>query len=185
MRGILRTKQAEFWMAAGNPSRDMARRTIMHISTWTFKTMGKKKEAAMSSSSTGQSENRVQNAVLAQRVMSGEEAAALIRPGAQIGMSGFTGSGYPRRPYRWPLHDESRMRICGPSRSRLMCLPGPRPGLSWTARWPWWCGAQMRLAVPVWNWITRKLINAGEMQYTYLHLSQVCQYCGVRLPGEA
>ena len=28
--------------------------------------------------------------------MSAEEAAALIQPGAQIGMSGFTGSGYPK-----------------------------------------------------------------------------------------
>jgi succinyl-CoA:acetate CoA-transferase len=40
--------------------------------------------------------NRVLNKVLAQRVMSGEEAAALIQPGSQIGMSGFTGSGYPK-----------------------------------------------------------------------------------------
>ena len=40
--------------------------------------------------------NRVLNKVLAQRVMSGEEAAALIQTGSQIGMSGFTGSGYPK-----------------------------------------------------------------------------------------
>src|SRR6185312_15297070 len=40
--------------------------------------------------------DRVLNPVLAQRVMSAEEAAALIQPGCQIGMSGFTGSGYPK-----------------------------------------------------------------------------------------
>src|ERR1017187_10417383 len=52
-----------------------------------------KKEVVMASSSA---KDRVLNPVLAQRVMSGEEAAALIQPGSQIGMSGFTGSGYPK-----------------------------------------------------------------------------------------
>src|SRR5580698_7614931 len=54
---------------------------------------GQRKKFSMSSSSA---KSRVLNKVLAQRVMSGEEAAALIQPGAQIGMSGFTGSGYPK-----------------------------------------------------------------------------------------
>src|SRR3974377_2409772 len=38
----------------------------------------------------------VLSGALAQKVMSAEEAAALIRSGDQIGMSGFTGSGYPK-----------------------------------------------------------------------------------------
>ena len=40
--------------------------------------------------------NRILNPALAQRVLSADEAAALINPSAQIGMSGFTGSGYPK-----------------------------------------------------------------------------------------
>ena len=40
--------------------------------------------------------SRVLNPILAQRIMSAEEAAALIHSGDQIGMSGFTGSGYPK-----------------------------------------------------------------------------------------
>ena len=39
---------------------------------------------------------RVLNSHLAQRIMSADEAAALIKSGDQIGMSGFTGSGYPK-----------------------------------------------------------------------------------------
>ena len=39
---------------------------------------------------------RVLNSSLANRIMSAEEAAALIQHGNQIGMSGFTGSGYPK-----------------------------------------------------------------------------------------
>jgi acyl-CoA hydrolase len=40
--------------------------------------------------------SRILNSTLAQRVMSAEEAAALIQSGTRIGMSGFTGSGYPK-----------------------------------------------------------------------------------------
>src|SRR6202142_1099780 len=39
---------------------------------------------------------RVLNSSLAQKIMSADEAASLIRSGDQIGMSGFTGSGYPK-----------------------------------------------------------------------------------------
>ena len=40
--------------------------------------------------------SRVLNPALAQRAMGAEEAAALIDSGTRIGMSGFTGSGYPK-----------------------------------------------------------------------------------------
>ena len=39
---------------------------------------------------------RVLNSALAQKIMGAEEAAGLIKSGDQIGMSGFTGSGYPK-----------------------------------------------------------------------------------------
>ena len=40
--------------------------------------------------------SRVLNSKLSQKIMSAAEAAALIRSGDQVGMSGFTGSGYPK-----------------------------------------------------------------------------------------
>ena len=40
---------------------------------------------------------RIQHPGLAQKIMSAAEAAALIPAGANIGMSGFTGAGYPKQ----------------------------------------------------------------------------------------
>src|SRR5690606_21993812 len=39
---------------------------------------------------------RIAHAGLASRLMSAEQAAALIQPGMAVGMSGFTGAGYPK-----------------------------------------------------------------------------------------
>jgi len=48
------------------------------------------------STTTVSATSRVLNPTLANRIMGAEEAAALIHSGHQIGMSGFTGSGYPK-----------------------------------------------------------------------------------------
>ncbi|MEO8015170.1 MAG: propionyl-CoA--succinate CoA transferase, partial [Polaromonas sp.] len=40
--------------------------------------------------------DRVQNPALRTKIMSADEAAALIPAGAHVGMSGFTGAGYPK-----------------------------------------------------------------------------------------
>src|SRR4051794_7069603 len=39
---------------------------------------------------------RIQSTVMRRKVMGAEDAAALITPGAKVGMSGFTGAGYPK-----------------------------------------------------------------------------------------
>ena len=39
---------------------------------------------------------RIRNRALLDRRVSAEEAAAMIRPGDTVGMSGFTGAGYPK-----------------------------------------------------------------------------------------
>jgi succinyl-CoA:acetate CoA-transferase len=50
------------------------------------------------------STTRVLNPSLERKIMSAGEAAALIRSGDQIGMSGFTGSGYPKVvPLSWRI----------------------------------------------------------------------------------
>ena len=41
-------------------------------------------------------EGRIRNARLRERVCTAREAAARIKDGNQVGMSGFTGSGYPK-----------------------------------------------------------------------------------------
>ena len=40
--------------------------------------------------------SRVMSEALRSRIMSADEAAALVPNGANVGMSGFTGSGYPK-----------------------------------------------------------------------------------------
>src|ERR1039458_4072606 len=118
--------------------------------------------------------NRVLNSALAQRVMSGEEAAALIQPGSQIGMSGFTGSGYPKAV---PLALARRItdaHLRGQP-FKVNIFTGASTGPELDGALAMVGGMQLRLPYQS-DLITRKLINAGEMQYTDLHLSQVAQY---------
>ena len=42
------------------------------------------------------SDSRIACAALRSKIMSAEEAAALIPSGVNVGMSGFTGAGYPK-----------------------------------------------------------------------------------------
>ena len=113
------------------------------------------------------------NTVLAQRVMSAEEAAALIQPGAQIGMSGFTGSGYPKAV---PLALARRItdaHLRG-QKFKVNVFTGASTGPELDGALAMVGGMQLRLPYQS-DPITRKLINAGEMQYTDMHLSQVGQ----------
>ena len=63
---------------------------------------------------TVQVPTRVLNPALVQKIMSADEAASLIRSGDQIGMSGFTGSGYPKEV---PVALARRMAPLWPTRS--------------------------------------------------------------------
>jgi len=126
----------------------------------------------MSSSSTGQAD-RVLNSVLAQRVMSGEEAAALIQPGAQIGMSGFTGSGYPKAVPMALARRITDAHLRG-QKFKVNVFTGASTGPELDGALAMVGGMQLRLPYQS-DPITRRLINAGEMQYTDLHLSQVGQ----------
>jgi len=110
----------------------------------------------------------------AHRVMSGEEAAALIQPGSQIGMSGFTGSGYPKAV---PLALARRItdaHLRG-QHFKVNIFTGASTGPELDGALAMVGGMQMRLPYQS-DPITRKLINAGEMQYTDLHLSHVAQF---------
>ena len=61
--------------------------------------------------------SRVLNPELRKRIMSADEAAALINHGDAIGMSGFTGSGYPKAfpQSPWPIGSA----ICKARRGRF------------------------------------------------------------------
>ena len=137
----------------------------------------------MSSSSTGQAGDRVLNSVLAQRVMSGEEAAALIQPGAQIGMSGFTGSGYPKAVPMALARRITDAHLRG-QKFKVNVFTGASTGPELDGALAMVGGMQLRLPYQS-GPITRKLINAGEMQYTDMHLSQVGQIVEYGFHGQA
>jgi succinyl-CoA:acetate CoA-transferase len=114
------------------------------------------------------------NSALAQRVMSGEEAAALIQPGAQIGMSGFTGSGYPKAVPTALARRIADAHLRG-DKFKVNVFTGASTGPELDGALAMAGGMQLRIPYQS-DPITRKLINSGEMQYIDMHLSQVAQY---------
>ncbi|WP_426305890.1 acetyl-CoA hydrolase/transferase family protein [Acidovorax facilis] len=108
------------------------------------------------------------------RTMSADEAAALIPAGAHVGMSGFTGAGYPKA-------------VPGALARRIESLNAQGHGFKiglWTgaSTAPELDGAlaqvdgiEMRLPYQS-DPTVRRQINAGQMQYVDIHLSHVAQF---------
>jgi succinyl-CoA:acetate CoA-transferase len=120
------------------------------------------------------SHNRVLNSDLRKRIMSADEAAALIRNGDNIGMSGFTGSGYPKE---FPPALARRMdkdREAG-SPLRVGVFTGASTGPELDGALAAANGMQVRLPYQS-DPAVRKRINDGDMEYIDIHLSHVAQY---------
>ncbi|MGA7523552.1 MAG: acetyl-CoA hydrolase/transferase family protein [Acidobacteriaceae bacterium] len=117
---------------------------------------------------------RVLNAGLADRIMSAQEAAALIHSGDQIGMSGFTGSGYPKAV---PI--ELARRIADANlrgqKFQVSVFTGASTGPELDGALAMAGGIHLRLPYQS-DPETRKRINAGEMDYMDIHLSHVAQF---------
>lgn len=118
--------------------------------------------------------NRVQNEQLRRRLMTAEAAAELIPAGARVGMSGFTGAGYPRavpqalaaRIKRVKEQGEDFQIALWTGASTAPELDGVLASVN---------GVEMRLPYQS-DPTSRKRINAGQMDYTDIHLSHVAQY---------
>ncbi|KFE34976.1 acetyl-CoA hydrolase/transferase family protein [Thioclava atlantica] len=117
------------------------------------------------------SKHRNRHAGLAAKVMSAEEAAALIDNGATIGMSGFTGSGYPKAvPMALAERIEAEHSAGRPFKVKVWTGASTGPELDGAlARAD---GIEFRLPYNS-DPIARERINRGQMQYFDLHLSQV------------
>lgn len=117
---------------------------------------------------------RILNSVLAQRVMSAQEAAALIHSGDQIGMSGFTGSGYPKA-----VPTELARRISDENlrghKFQVSVFTGASTGPELDGALAMAGGIHLRLPYQS-DPETRKRINIGEMEYMDIHLSHVAQF---------
>src|ERR1700733_9617560 len=117
---------------------------------------------------------RVLNSRLAQRIMSAEEAAALINSGDQIGMSGFTGSGYPKVVPIELAHRIADAHFRG-QKFQVSVFTGASTGPELDGALAMAGGIHLRLPYQS-DPETRKRINAGEMDYMDIHLSHVAQF---------
>lgn len=120
------------------------------------------------------SDSRVLNAAMRSKIMSAEEAAALIPSGVNVGMSGFTGAGYPKavpgslakRIMDANLHGKKFKIGVWTGASTAPELDGALAMVE---------GVEMRLPYQS-DPTCRKRINAGEMEYIDIHLSHVGQF---------
>ena len=116
---------------------------------------------------------RIGYAALRLKRMSAQEAAALIPSGANVGMSGFTGAGYPKAV---PLALAERMkglRDSGePFRINVWTGASTAPELDGALAEAE--GIELRLPYQS-DPVSRAKINAGLMEYIDVHLSHVAQ----------
>ncbi len=116
---------------------------------------------------------RVAEASAAAKVMSAEEAATLIEPGWHVGMSGFTGAGYPK-----VVPGELARRISESSDHGERFSVGVWTGASTAPELDGILaevdGIDLRMPYQS-DPVTRAKINAGLMDYLDVHLSHVAQ----------
>mgnify|MGYP003333830139 FL=1 len=120
------------------------------------------------------SNSRILNAAMRGKVMSAEQAAALIPSGVNVGMSGFTGAGYPK-----VVPAELAKRIMDANLNGKKFKIGVWTGASTAPELDGALamvdGVEMRLPYQS-DPTCRKRINAGEMEYIDIHLSHVAQF---------
>ena len=117
--------------------------------------------------------SRVQHAEMAKKIMSAADAAALIKNGNQVGVSGFTGSGYPKL-VTTELANVAKAAQARGEQFRIGVFTGASTG-------PELDGAlgeanAMSLRLPYQSdAAVRSRINSGECNYLDIHLSQTAQ----------
>ncbi len=114
---------------------------------------------------------RLRHPKFREKLMSAEDAAMLIAPGAVIGMSGFTGSGYPKAvPQALAKRIEGEHAAGRPFKVSIWTGASTGPELDGALAKA--DGIEFRLPYNS-DPIARERINKGQMQYFDMHLSQV------------
>ena len=115
--------------------------------------------------------SRIAHPGLQSRMTTAQDAAAIIRNGMTVGMSGFTGSGYPKAvPTALAAHIESEHAAGRPMRVKVWTGASTGPELDGALAKA--NGIELRLPYNS-DPIARDRINRGEMDYLDMHLSQV------------
>ena len=115
--------------------------------------------------------SRIAHPGLAAKVMSAQDAAALIEPGSTVGMSGFTGSGYPKA-VPMALAERIETAHAAGDQFRVKVWTGASTGPELDGALAKTDGVEFRLPYNS-DPIAREKINRGEMEYFDMHLSQV------------
>ncbi|MFC4255186.1 succinate CoA transferase [Altererythrobacter xixiisoli] len=114
---------------------------------------------------------RISDPSLLSKVMAADAAASLITPGTTVGMSGFTGSGYPKAvPMALAAQIEDAHAAGDDFRIRVWSGASTGPELDGALAKA--KGIEFRLPYNS-DPIAREQINNGEMKYFDMHLSQV------------
>ncbi|HWR95420.1 MAG TPA: acetyl-CoA hydrolase/transferase family protein [Arenimonas sp.] len=118
--------------------------------------------------------SRILNPILRSRIMSADAAAAFIGHGDNVGMSGFTGAGYPKAVPKALAARIERANLDGES-FRIGVWTGASTAPELDGALAKVKGIEMRLPYQS-DPICRERINAGEMEYIDIHLSHVAQF---------
>jgi succinyl-CoA:acetate CoA-transferase len=115
--------------------------------------------------------NRILNKALLDKVVTAEEAAAMIPAGVTVGMSGFTGAGYPKAV---PLALAKRIMDANlrGEKFRISIWTGASTAPELDGALAMVDGVELRLPYQS-DPVCRKKINVGEMEYLDIHLSHV------------
>ena len=117
---------------------------------------------------------RILDTALRGRIMSADAAAALIPTGANVGMSGFTGAGYPKEVPAALAHRIVAAHENGePFKIGVWTGASTAPELDGALAKV--DGIEMRLPYQS-DPTCRERINAGQMDYIDIHLSHVAQF---------
>ncbi|MFO1107557.1 MAG: acetyl-CoA hydrolase/transferase family protein [Bradyrhizobium sp.] len=108
------------------------------------------------------------------KIMSADDAAALVPHGANVGMSGFTGSGYPKAVPLALAHRIEQAHARGEA-FRIGVWTGASTAPELDGALAKANGIDLRLPYQS-DPITRERINAGTMDYIDIHLSHVAQF---------
>ena len=118
--------------------------------------------------------SRIQCAALRDKIMSAEEAAKLISSGDNVGMSGFTGAGYPKAVPSALAKHIMDANLNG-KKFKIGVWTGASTAPELDGALAMVDGVEMRLPYQS-DPTCRKRINSGEMEYIDIHLSHVAQF---------
>jgi succinyl-CoA:acetate CoA-transferase len=118
--------------------------------------------------------SRVLAPALRSKIMSADEAAALIPSGVNVGMSGFTGSGYPKVVPHALARRIMDAKLAGEN-FRIGVWTGASTAPELDGALAMVDGIELRLPYQS-DPTTRNRINAGDLEYIDIHLSHVAQH---------